>query len=59
MIYDNGLFNRLIIISPFVLLLFMLARMIYNVQLPITLGKAMETTKEKEAITGEEGSVRD
>jgi hypothetical protein len=37
----------------------MLARMIYNVRLPIALGKATETTKEKEAINGEKGSVSD
>ena len=41
------------------LLLLMLAGMIYNVQLPIALGKATETTKEKESINGEEGSVSD
>jgi hypothetical protein len=59
MIYDNLLFNRLIIISPLVLLLFLPARMIYNVQLPIALEKATETTKEKEVINGEEGSISD
>lgn len=41
------------------LLLLTLARMIYNVQLPSALGKATETTKEKEAISDEEGSVSD
>jgi hypothetical protein len=41
------------------LLLLMLGRMIYNAQLPIALGKATETTKEKEAINGEEGIVSD
>jgi hypothetical protein len=41
------------------LLLLMLARMIYNGQLPTALGKATETTKEKEAISGEEGIVSD
>jgi hypothetical protein len=37
----------------------MLGRMIYNVQLTIALGKSTETTKEKEAINGKEGSVSD
>jgi hypothetical protein len=37
----------------------MLGRMIYNVQLTIALGKAAKTTKEKEVINGEEGSVSD
>jgi hypothetical protein len=41
------------------LLLLMLVRMIYNVQIPIALGRARETTKEKEVINGEEGSVSD
>jgi hypothetical protein len=37
----------------------MLARMIYNVQLPSALGKVTGTTKEKEAINGGEGIVSD
>jgi hypothetical protein len=41
------------------LLLLMVDRMIYNVQVPIALEKATEATKEKEAINGEEGSVSD
>jgi len=34
------------------LLLLMLDRIIYNVQIPIALGKPTEMTKEKEAING-------
>jgi hypothetical protein len=41
------------------LLLLMLARMIYNVQLTIAPRKATETTKEKEAINGEERNASD
>jgi len=41
------------------LLLLMLARITYNIRLPIALGKATEMTKEKEAINGKERSVSD
>lgn len=59
----KGQFRSMIIryITQFVimLLLFMLGIMIYNVHLSIALVKAAETTKKKEAINGEEGSVSD